>query len=66
MRKLLTASACAVALAFLVLGTGFARQPHTSDRKLDSLLGKINKEAKADPEEFLKQLSQKHSIASMA
>jgi len=62
MRKSLAASACAVLLGFLVLGTGFARQPDTGDRKLDSLLGKINKEAKADPEEFLKQLSLKHDI----
>ncbi len=62
MRKFLAASACAVSLTFLVLGTGLARQPDTGDRKLDSLLGKINKEAKADPDGFLKQLSQKHNI----
>ena len=62
MRKLFAASACVVLWGFLVLGTTFAQRPDTGDRKLDSLLGKINKEAKADPEGFLKQLSQKHDI----
>jgi len=62
MRKFLATSACVVFVGLLVLGTGFAQRPHTGDRKLDSLLGKINKEAKADPEGFLQQLSQRHNI----
>ena len=34
----------------------------TGDRKLDSLLGKINKQAEAEPDVFFRQLSQRHNI----
>jgi hypothetical protein len=62
MKKFLTAATCLVFLGFLAQGVAFAQQTSTGDRKLDSLLGKINERAKADPEGFIKQLSEKHGI----
>jgi len=62
MKKILTAATCLIFLGLLVPSVAFALQTSTGDRKLDSLLGKINEQAKADPEGFIKQLSQKHGI----
>jgi len=62
MKKFLTAAVCLVFLALLVHGAAFAQQAKTGDRKLDSLLGKINEKAKADPEGFIRQLSLKHNV----
>ena len=62
MKKFLTAATCLVFLALLVHGVAFAQQTTTGDRKLDSLLGKINERAKADPDGFIRQLSQKHNV----
>ena len=62
MKKFLTAAACLVFLGLFVRGTAFAQQAKTGDRKLDSLLGKINKQAEAEPDGFFRQLSQRHNI----
>jgi hypothetical protein len=62
MKKFLTAATCLVFLGLLVHGAAFAQRTTTGDRKLDSLLGKINEKAKADPDGFIRQLSQKHNI----
>jgi len=62
MKKFLTATTCLVFLGLLVHGAALAQQTTTGDRKLDSLLGKINQQAKADPEGFIRQLSQKHNV----
>jgi len=62
MKKFLTAATGLVFLALLIHGAAFAQQARTGDRKLDSWLGKINERAKADPDGFIYQLSQKHNI----
>ena len=62
MKKFLTAATCLVFLGLLVHGATSVQQAKTGDRKLDSLLGKINEKAKADPDGFIRQLSQKHNI----
>ena len=62
MKKFLTAATCLVFLGLLVQGAAFAQRRTTGDRKLDSLLGKIDEQAKADPDGFIRQLSQKHNI----
>jgi len=62
MKKFLTAAASIVFLAFLVHGVAFAQRTATGDRKLDSLLGKIDREAAADPDGFIRQLSQRHNV----
>jgi len=62
MKKFLTSTFCLVFLGLLVYGAALAQQTTTGDRKLDSLLGKINQQAKADPEGFIRQLSQKHNV----
>ena len=62
MKKFLTAATCLIFLALLIHGAAFAQQAKTGDRKLDSWLGKINERAKADPDGFIYQLSQKHNI----
>ena len=62
MKKFLTATTCLVFLGLLVHGAAFAQQTTTGDRKLNSLLGKINQLAKADREGFIRQLSQKHNV----
>jgi len=62
MKKFLSATTCLIFLALLVQGVAFAQQAKTGDRKLDSWLGKINERAKADPDGFIYQLSQKHNI----
>jgi hypothetical protein len=62
MKKFLTAATCLVFLGLLVHGANSVQQTKTGDRKLDSLLGKINKQAEAEPEAFIRQLSQQHNI----
>jgi len=62
MKKFLTAATCLVFLGLLVHGATSVQQTKTGDRKLDSLLGKINKRAEAEPDVFIRQLSQKHNI----
>jgi len=62
MKKFLTAATCLIFLGLLVHGVAFAQRTATGDRKLDSLLGKINQEAAADPDGFFRQLSQKHNV----
>ena len=62
MKKFLTAAACLVFLGLFVRGAAPAQQAKTGDRNLDSLLGKINKQAEAEPEAFFRQLSQRHNI----
>ena len=62
MKKFLTAATCLIFLGLLVHGVAFAQRTATGDRKLDSLLGKINQEAAADPDGFFHQLSQKHNV----
>lgn len=62
MKKILTAATCLVFLALLVNGAALAQQAKTGDGKLDRWLGKINERAKADPDGFIRQLSQEHSI----
>jgi hypothetical protein len=62
MKKKLTAAACLFFLVLLVHGLAFADQANTGDRKLDSLLVKIDERAEADPDGFILQLSEKHRI----
>ena len=62
MKKFLSAATCLVFLGLLVHGATSVQQAKTGDRKLDSLLAKINEKAKADPDGFIRQLSQKHNI----
>ncbi len=62
MKKNLTAAACLIFLALLASGIAFAEQANTGDRKLDSLLVKIDERAKADPDGFFLRLSQKHDF----
>jgi hypothetical protein len=64
MKKLLTAATCLVFLVLFVQGVGNAQQATTvtGDRKFDAQLKRINEEAKADPEGFVRRLSEKHGI----
>jgi hypothetical protein len=59
-------SFAATCLVFLGLhfapGVASAQRTATGDRKLDSLLGKINEQAKADPDGIVHQLSLRHNI----
>ena len=59
-------SFAATCLVFLGLhfapGVANAQRTATGDRKLDSLLGKINEQAKADPDGIIHELSLKHNI----
>jgi len=61
MKKFLTAATGLIFLALLVHGAT-DQQARTGDRRLDSYLGKINERAEADPDGFIRQLSQKHNI----
>ena len=51
-----------VLLAGLAYGAGSGTWTRTGDRQLDSALQKMDIEAKADPDGFLKQLSAGHGI----
>jgi hypothetical protein len=62
MKKILAAVTCLVFLGLLVHDVALAQRTSTGDRKLDSLLGKINVKAAADPDGFVRQISLKHNI----
>jgi hypothetical protein len=64
MKKLLTAATCLIFLALLVQGTASAQHVSkaTGDKKFDAQLQKINEEAKADPDDFIRRLSERHNI----
>ena len=64
MKKSLAVAMGFVFLAVLALGVANAQQttPGTGDKKFDAQLRKINDEAKADPEGFLRRLSERHNI----
>jgi hypothetical protein len=62
MNKFLTAAAGLIFLGLFVRAATSVQQPKTGDRKLNSLLGKINKQAEAEPDVFFRQLSLKHNI----
>ena len=62
MKKFLIATAGFVFLGLLFQGAAFAQRPTTGDRRLDSLLGEINQQAKADPEGFILRLSLDHGV----
>ena len=63
MKKLLTAATFLIFLGLPVQSIAFAPLPNTGDAQLNSLLGKINERTKADPDVFIKQLSQTHGIS---
>lgn len=64
MKKLLIAATGLVFLALLVQVSAYAQQaaPGTGDRKFDAQLKRINEEAKADPDGFIRRLSERHGI----
>ena len=64
MKKLLTTAVSLMFLAVVTLGVANAQQTTagTGDRKFDIQLKKLNEEAKADPEGFIRRLSEKHNI----
>jgi hypothetical protein len=62
MKKLLTAAACLAFVTLLVHGAAFGQGADTGDRRLDQYLRYMNQEGKADPEGFVRMLSQKHGI----
>lgn len=62
MKKFLTAVTSLVFLGLLVQGAAFAQRAATGDRKLDSLLGKINQKAAVDPDGFIRELSLRHNV----
>lgn len=64
MKKLLTAMTCLIFLALLVQGAASAqeRTARTGDRKFDTQLNKLRDEAKADPDGFLRRLSERHGV----
>lgn len=62
MKKLLTAVTCLVFLGLFVQDAAFAQRAATGDRKLDSLLGKIDQKAAADPDGFIRELSLRHNV----
>lgn len=61
MRRLAAAMGL-VLLAALTHGADAQIRTSTGDRVLDSVLGKINSQAKADPDGFIQQLSTRHNI----
>jgi hypothetical protein len=62
MKQILTVAAFLVFLGLHFQSVAFALQTSTGDLNLDSLLGKINERAKADPDGFIQQLSQNYGI----
>jgi hypothetical protein len=62
MKKFLTSATCLIFLALLVHGANSVQKPTTGDRKLDSYLVEIDKQAEAEPDVFFRQLSQRHNI----
>jgi hypothetical protein len=66
MKKFLTATTCLVFLGLFLHGSTSVQQMTTGDTRLDSLLGNINEQAKADPKEFIRLLSQKNNVPEEA
>src|SRR5512143_705407 len=62
MKKLFVVAAGLVLLVGLAQGMGSRSPDGTGDRQLDSTLGRIAVEAKADPTGFIKMLSARHGI----
>jgi len=62
MKKILTTATFLVFLGLHFQSVAFALQTGTGDWNLDYQLGKINELAKADPDGFIKQLSQNYII----
>lgn len=62
MKKSLATSVGLLVLVGLAHGMGSKPWSSTGDRQLDATLEKINIEAKADPDGFIKQLSLRHNI----
>ena len=62
MKKFLTVVAGLIFLGLFVRGAASVQQSKTGDRKLNSLLGKIDTRAEAEPDAFFQQLSHKHGI----
>lgn len=65
MRRFMTVATCLVFLALLVQGVAGAQETTagTGDKKFDAQLKKLKDEAKADPDGFIRRLSEKHGIA---
>jgi len=62
MKKLFSAATCLIFLGLLVHGAAFAQHPTTGDRKLDSLLGRINLQERSDPDGFILHLSRSTNV----
>lgn len=64
MKKILCALTCLVFLGLLFQAISFAQEeaPKTGDKKFDSYLKSINEEARADPEGFIRRLSERHNV----
>ncbi len=64
MKKIFAAVGSLVFLAVLALGVASAQQATagTGDKKFDAQLKALNDEAKADPDGFIRRLSQRHNI----
>ena len=62
MKKFLAVLAGLIFLGLFVRGAVSAQQPKTGDRRLNSLLGKIETRAEIEPDVFFQQLSRKHDI----
>ncbi len=65
MKKFIIAATGLVFLALLAQAAVPAQQtaPGTGDRKFDAQLKSLNEEAKADPDGFIRRLSERHGIA---
>ena len=62
MKKFLTVVAGLIFLGLLVQSATSVQQSRTGDRRLNTLLGKIDARAEAEPDVFFQQLSQRHDI----
>ena len=62
MKKFLIVVAGLIFLGLFVRGAASVQQSKTGDRRLNSLLGKIDTRAAAEPDVFFHRLSQRHDI----
>jgi hypothetical protein len=62
MKRFFAATACLIFLGLLVHSAAFAQHATTGDRKLDSLLGRINLQERSDPDGFLLHLSRSYNV----
>ncbi len=64
MKKILSILTCLIFLGLLVQAISFARQetPKTGDKKFDTYLKSMNEEARADPDGFIRRLSERHNL----